>query len=43
MGCEIPFNRHFYVYEPPRSLDDIDADLHDLENDIIGLLADVTS
>ena len=43
IGYEIPLNRHFYVYEPPRSLDDIDADLHDLENDIIGLLADVTS
>ena len=42
-GYEIPLNRHFYVYEPPRPLDIIDADLHDLENDIIGLLADVTS
>jgi type I restriction enzyme M protein len=43
IGYEIPLNRHFYVYEPPRSLDDIDADLHDLEREIIGLLADVTS
>ena len=43
IGYEIPLNRHFYVYEPPRSLDDIDADLHELEHDIIGLLADVTS
>ena len=43
IGYEIPLNRHFYVYEPPRPLDEIDADLHDLENDIIGLLADVTS
>ena len=43
IGYEIPLNRHFYVYEPPRPLDDIDADLHELENDIIGLLADVTS
>ena len=42
-GYEIPLNRHFYVYEPPRPLDEIDADLHDLEDDIIGLLADVTS
>ena len=43
VGYEIPLNRHFYVYEPPRSLDDIDADLHELEHEIIGLLADVTS
>ena len=43
IGYEIPLNRHFYVYEPPRSLDDIDADLHELEHEIIGLLADVTS
>ncbi|UPT97678.1 type I restriction-modification system subunit M [Bradyrhizobium barranii subsp. apii] len=26
-GYEIPFNRHFYVFEPPRSLSEIDADL----------------
>ena len=26
-GYEIPFNRHFYVFEPPRALDEIDADL----------------
>ncbi len=27
VGYEIPFNRHFYVFEPPRPLDEIDADL----------------
>ena len=27
VGFEIPFNRHFYVFEPPRSLAEIDADL----------------
>jgi type I restriction enzyme M protein len=27
IGYEIPFNRHFYVFEPPRSLGEIDADL----------------
>ena len=26
-GYEIPFNRHFYVFEPPRDLAEIDADL----------------
>jgi type I restriction enzyme M protein len=27
VGYEIPFNRHFYVFEPPRALTEIDADL----------------
>lgn len=27
VGYEIPFNRHFYVFKPPRPLADIDADL----------------
>ncbi|CUU13828.1 Type I restrictionmodification system DNAmethyltransferase subunit M EC 21172 CDS [Bradyrhizobium sp.] len=27
VGYEIPFNRHFYVFEPPRSLVEIDAEL----------------
>ena len=27
VGFEIPFNRHFYVFAPPRSLDEIDGDL----------------
>ena len=27
VGYEIPFNRHFYVYEPPRPLEEIDRDL----------------
>jgi len=29
-GCEIPFTRHFYVYTPPRSLEDIDRDLDEV-------------
>ena len=27
VGYEIPFNRHFYVFQPPRALNAIDADL----------------
>lgn len=27
VGYEVPFNRHFYVFEPPRPLVEIDADL----------------
>ena len=34
VGYEIPFNRHFYVYTPPRALADIDAELQALLRDI---------
>ena len=43
IGYEIPLNRHFYVYEPPRPLEDIEADLRTLEREIAGLLAEVAS
>lgn len=42
VGYEIPLNRHFYVYEPPRPLDEIKSDLQELEREIAGLLAEVT-
>ena len=42
VGYEIPLNRHFYRYEPPRPLDVIEADIKTLEQEIMGLLADVT-
>ena len=42
VGYEIPLNRHFYQYDPPRPLDVIEADIKTLERDIIELLADVT-
>ena len=38
VGYEIPINRHFYVYRPPRPLDQIEADITQLEEDIAGLL-----
>ena len=41
-GYEIPLNRHFYVYEPPRPLDEIEADLQTLEREIVAGLAEVT-
>ena len=41
VGYEIPLNRHFYVYEPPRLLEEIEADLQALEQEIAGLLSDV--
>ncbi len=42
VGYEIPMTRHFYVYEPPRKLDDIEADIKALERDIVRLLSEVT-
>ncbi|MDE2966136.1 MAG: class I SAM-dependent DNA methyltransferase [Chloroflexota bacterium] len=41
IGYEIPLNRHFYVYEPPRPLEEIEADIQSLEREIVGLLSDV--
>lgn len=38
VGYEIPINRHFYVYQPPRPLAEIEADIAGLERDIAGLL-----
>ncbi|WP_419855296.1 type I restriction-modification system subunit M [Candidatus Poriferisodalis sp.] len=43
IGYEIPFNRHFYVYEPPRPLEVIEADLTALEEEIGRLLAEATA
>ncbi|NAR48579.1 type I restriction-modification system subunit M [Acinetobacter haemolyticus] len=43
LGYEIPFNRHFYVYEPPRDLAEIDADLDAVSREIMALLQEVHS
>ncbi|EGQ9518502.1 SAM-dependent DNA methyltransferase [Vibrio parahaemolyticus] len=43
VGYEIPFNRHFYVYQPPRALEAIDADLDAVSADIMKLLQEVHS
>jgi type I restriction enzyme M protein len=42
VGYEINFNRYFYTYVPPRPLEEIDAELRQLEAEIAGLLAEVT-
>ena len=39
---EIPFNRHFYQYEPPRPLTEIETDIKDLEREIMTMLEEVT-
>jgi len=38
VGYEIPFNRHFYVFKPPRSLEEIDAELKTVTARIMGML-----
>lgn len=43
VGYEIPFNRHFYKYTPPRSLEEIDADLEEVNAEIMRMLQEVTS
>ncbi|NOR71724.1 MAG: N-6 DNA methylase [Methylomarinum sp.] len=43
VGYEIPFNRHFYQYQPPRDLVDIDADLDKVSAEIMALLQEVHS
>ncbi|MCA9062873.1 MAG: SAM-dependent DNA methyltransferase [Planctomycetaceae bacterium] len=42
IGYEINFNRHFYVYTPPRPLTAIDLDLKKAEDEILRLLKEVT-
>jgi type I restriction enzyme M protein len=43
VGYEIPLNRHFYRYEPPRELAEIEAEIKGLEGEILELLREVTA
>ncbi|MDD4016743.1 MAG: class I SAM-dependent DNA methyltransferase [Kiritimatiellae bacterium] len=43
IGYEIPLNRHFYRYEPPRPLEVIETDIKRLEGEIMKMLAEVTA
>lgn len=43
VGYEIPFNRHFYIYQPPRDLAEIDAELDLVSAEIMELLREVHS
>lgn len=42
VGYEINFNRYFYQYKPPRPLDEIEADIHAIEKDILEMLKDMS-
>ena len=41
VGYEINFNRYFYRYTPPRPLEEIEADIRAIEQDILRMLAEV--
>ncbi|WP_028920516.1 type I restriction-modification system subunit M [Pseudoxanthomonas suwonensis] len=41
VGYEIPFNRHFYVFEPPRPLEVIDAELKEVTANILRMLGEM--
>ncbi len=42
VGYEINFNRVFFQYQPPRPLHEIDAELAEVEKEILDLLREVT-
>ena len=41
VGYEIPFNRHFYQYQPVRDLSEIDKDLSVVSSEIMQLLQEI--
>lgn len=41
VGYEIPFNRHFYQYQPPRELNEIEMDIKALESEILAMMQEV--
>ena len=41
IGYEINFNRYFYQYTPPRPLEEIEADLRQVEEEIADMLMEV--
>ena len=42
VGYEIPFNRHFYVFKPPRPLAEIDAELKVVTDRILAMLGELS-
>ncbi|GAB0172508.1 hypothetical protein NHP164001_05210 [Helicobacter trogontum] len=41
VGYEILFNKYFYTYTPPRSLQEIDSELKELEQEVQELLSEI--
>ncbi|HEY5086682.1 MAG TPA: hypothetical protein VII66_04900, partial [Gemmatimonadaceae bacterium] len=42
IGYEIPFSRYFYVFKPPRSLEEIDAELKGVTDRILEMIGGLT-
>ncbi len=42
VGYEIPFNRHFYVFKPPRPLAEIDAELKGVTDRIVTMIGELS-
>ncbi len=42
IGYEIPFNRHFYVFKPPRELDEIDSELKGVTDRIVQMIGELS-
>jgi type I restriction enzyme M protein len=43
VGYEIPFNRYFYVFKPPRTLTEIDAELKGVTDRILTMIGALTA
>ena len=43
VGYEIPFNRHFYVFTPPRPLAEIDAELKTVTDRILTMIGGLSA
>ena len=43
VGYEINFNRYFYEYRPPRPLEEIEADIQQVEKKIVAMLQEMAS
>jgi len=41
VGYEVLLTRHFYVYQPPRSLEEIASEISQLEKEIVAMLGEV--
>jgi type I restriction enzyme M protein len=43
IGYEIPFNRHFYVFKPPRPLAEIDTELKGVTDRLLAMIGGLTA
>jgi type I restriction enzyme M protein len=43
VGYEIPFNRHFYMFTPPRPLEEIDAELKQVTDRILEMIGGLSA